>query len=264
MNRQWQFGDLEFLVLSEYFGNEHLPAPFTFMSRTPLHDDYVREKREMVAEVRDRLRADLSLHHALEPLVQPDIRIVAQGQDGQDPRRADTRIRIMAARRGDRGIVMTQRPGETYMHSGGFTMAECDPILLADHVVAELPAGEPGGSAEIPLTPPGEGLNDVDYGYGRSKIVAPQEDRAHQTAQRFFRTAVDLVGTIDVIQGTSVYGPRGITRHRLEWRDLAGQGRFAIGHAAPWKAVPVDGKRLTGMINARVADVIRVIKDERG
>ncbi|MGV9663607.1 ESX secretion-associated protein EspG [Nocardia niigatensis] len=264
MNQQWRFGDLEFLVLAERLGHDYLPKPFTFMSRTPLHDDYVREKREMVQQVSSRLHADGSLNRVLESLVQPDIRIVIEGWDGRDPKRADKRIRMMAARRGGHGVLVTQLPGETYMHSGGFTLTECDPIMLADGIVAELPMGEPAGDAELPLTPPDEKRDDVDYGYGHSPIGAPVEDDLGRMTQRFLRTPVSLVGTINVIQGTSVYGPRGITEHRLEWRDLEGQGRYAIGHAPPWKAVPADARRLTSMINARIAEVIRVIKEERG
>ncbi|MFF2552657.1 ESX secretion-associated protein EspG [Nocardia sp. NPDC058058] len=261
MSRSWQFTDLEFVVLWEQLDGDPLPFPFTFTSRTPLYDDYLREAREAKDQVNRRLNG--SFTGVLESVAQPDIRVIVDAWDGLDPKRADGRIRIVASRKGDRGYLVSQLPGETYMHSGGFTVTECDPLELAGAVVAALPESEPGEHAEIPLTPPHEKQDDTDYEYGRSRIGADSEDAVAVRSRRFLHIPATSVGTIDIIQGSSVFGPRGISRHRLEWRDLPNSGRYAIGHAPPWKAVSVDRKKLTGMVNTRIAEVVRVIKEER-
>lgn len=262
MSRTWQFGDLEFLVLWEQLQGDFLPHPFLFTSRTPLYDDYLQEKRE-AAELVSR-RMDESFASVLEAVAHPDIRIIVNGWDVQEPERADGRIRMIAARRGDKGYLVTQVPGETVFHSGGFTIVECDPIRLADAVVAALPTTVPGADAEIPLTPPDVQHGDFDYEYGQSRVSADAVDGVAHGAARFLNRPPVVVGSIDVVQGSSVFGPRGISRHRLEWRDLLEDGRYAIGHAAPWKAIAVDAQTLTVMINVRIAEVIRVIRDERG
>ncbi|WP_330183371.1 ESX secretion-associated protein EspG [Nocardia sp. NBC_01503] len=261
MTRIWQLGDLEFVVLWEQLNSDYLPFPFSFMSRTPLYDDFLREKRETAERVRTRLSG--SFDSVLESVAQPDIRIIVDAWDGRDPQRSDGRIRIMATRKGSQGFLVTQLPGETYMHSGGFTVAECDPLRLADEIVSALPVSKPGDHAEIPLSPPSEKQDDIDYEYGRSRIGAGPEDPVADRSRKFLHIRPTLIGTIDVIQGSSVFGPRGVTRHRMEWRDLQDSGRYVIGHAAPWKAVAADEKRFIGMINARIAEVIRVIKEER-
>ncbi|MGW4351650.1 ESX secretion-associated protein EspG [Nocardia sp. NPDC004582] len=262
MNRTWQFGDLEFVVLWEQLQGDFLPHPFLFTSRTPLYDDYLREKREVAEQVSQRL--DGSIAEVLDAVAHPDIRIIVNGWDVQEAERPDGRIRMIATRRGDKGYLVTQVPGETVFHSGGFTIIECDPIRLADAVVAALPKATPGADAEIQLTPPDVRHDDFDYEYGQSRVSADPVDGVAYGAARFLNRPPAVVGAIDVVQGSSVFGPRGISRHRLEWRDLLDDGRYAIGHVAPWKAIAVDAQKLTAMINVRIAEVIRVIRDERG
>ncbi|NNH71884.1 ESX secretion-associated protein EspG [Nocardia uniformis] len=261
MTRSWQFEDLEFVVLWEQLAKDFLPEPFVFLSKTPLYYDYLREKRETaerLSGMRDGYFADV-----LKFVVNPDIRIVVNGWDGRDRERADGRIRMLAARKGGRGFLITQLPGETHSHGGGFTVSECDPLALPDVVVGALPTAEAGALGEIPLTAPAATCDEIDYDYGRSPVGVVSEERVGALSTRFLRTTPQVMGTIDVIQGESLFGPRGISRHRLEWRDLPDSGRYAIGHAAPWKAVSVDSARLISMINVRIADVIRVIKAER-
>ncbi|WP_306360372.1 ESX secretion-associated protein EspG [Nocardia sp. CC227C] len=261
MTRSWTFGDLEFVVLWELFGEDRLPHPFVFTSRTPMYFDYLREKRE-VAE-RLRTGADAAIAPVAESMVRPDIRITVDGWAGRDPERADARIRILATRKGDRGYVAIQLPGETYTHSGGFVVAECDPLRLADAIVAALPTAEPGDATEIALLPPEADREGLDYEYGRSPTRFRPEETLPGRSRRFLRTTPSLIGTIDIEQGMSKFGPRGITRHRLEWRDLSDDGRYVIAHAAPWVAVSADHGRLTSMINVRIADVVKVIREER-
>ncbi|MFE6862788.1 ESX secretion-associated protein EspG [Nocardia sp. NPDC057668] len=252
-----RFGDLEFTVLWELMTGEDLPHPFLFTSSTPLLIDYMREKQEVAR----RLRADwdAALGYLETAVTQPDLRIVVNGFDGHDPGRADGCIRMMAIRHRDRGYLLTQLPGKTYAHSGGFVVRECDALRLADEVVRALPECDAGKQADIPLVDP-----QGEAGTGRVVVDDIFEDSAGHRSKMFLTTVPTVVGTIDVIQGRSEFGPRGTARFRLQWRDLDDDGRYAIGSEPPVTAVGVDSKRLVTMINTRIAEVVRRIRDERG
>ncbi|MBF6178435.1 ESX secretion-associated protein EspG [Nocardia otitidiscaviarum] len=262
MTRRWAFTDLELAVLWENATGELLPSPFTVISSTPSYYDYLREKRE----TRERLHAThgSSFDHVLTAIARPDLRITVNGWDTDDPDNEQERVRILAARAGGHGYVVTQLPGKTPDAGGSFTIAACDPVALADTVVAALPDAAPGAQAEIPLAAPASGTEDLDQFIAQSPTAADHGNVVSVRSKRFFRVRPTRMGVIDIAQGNSVFGPSGITDHRLEWRDLPDHGRYAIRHAAPWKAIGVDAQKLTTMINMCVADIIRVIKDERG
>ncbi|NNH73826.1 ESX secretion-associated protein EspG [Nocardia uniformis] len=262
MNRTWTFTDLEFVVLWENLTGELLPPPFTVTSTIPLYYDYLREKRETSERLRTTLRG--SFDHVLTSIARPDLRITVNGWDTDDSGGADGRLRILAARAGSHGYVVRQLPGDTPDDSDGFTITACDPLALADTIVAALPDTAPGSPAEIPLATPGSGNDDVDQLLQKSPTAAEYGSLVSVRSARFFRVQPAMMGAIDVVQGSSVFGPRGITRRRLEWRDLPGHGRYAIRHAGPWRALGVDATKFTSMINICVADIIRAIKDERG
>ncbi|MBF6179631.1 ESX secretion-associated protein EspG [Nocardia otitidiscaviarum] len=257
MNRSWHFGDLEFVVLWEKLTGDFLPHPFTFTSRTPLYDDFQREKYETSLRMRDGV--DAALVRAFESLAHPDIRVAVHSWDAQDPERAGGWIRLLAGRRGDRGCLVAQLPGETPRHSGGFTIIECHALVLADAVVAALPEVNPGGRGDIPLS---AAVENHDHSFGISPVAAPGDD-AEEHVRAFLRARHDRIGIIEIIQGESKFGPRGISAHRIEFRDLSDDGRYAVGHSAPWTAMSTDAARLKAIINTRIADIVRTIRDER-
>ncbi|WP_406265593.1 ESX secretion-associated protein EspG [Nocardia sp. NBC_00881] len=262
MSRTWSFTDLEFVVLWERLEEDFLPHPLMFTSRIRLHDDLAREK----AQIWDRLRStvDGSLGDALAAIARPDVRLAVQGRNGKDLDDPAGSIRILATRSGDSGYVVKQRPGETIRHSAGFTITECSAVRLADAVVAELPDIGPGKLADITLVPE-RSADDMDYSYGRSRVEqATFENSVGQRSQRFLESSLSVIGAIEIIQGRSRFGPRGVTRHVLQWRDVEGDGRYVIAVQNPLAAVAADRKRLTAMINTKIAEVVRVIKDEGG
>ncbi|WP_327143747.1 ESX secretion-associated protein EspG [Nocardia sp. NBC_01327] len=255
------FEDLEFVVLWEQITGDRMPPPFIFTSRTPMYYDFLREKRSAAERV--EARWDGALGNLAEVMAEPDIRIVVNGFDGRDLKHADGRVRMMALRRAGRGYLLKQLPGETYVHSGGFTAVECDPLSLAEAVVDALPEVGAGRQADVKL----DGTQGSDYAdddIGRTIIDDVFEDAAVQRTKRFLNSSVVCAGTIEVIQGHSKFGPRGITEHLLEWRDLEDDGRYVIGGEPPFIAAAVDSSRLTNAINVRVAAVVRAIRDERG
>lgn len=261
MTHTWRFTDLEFVVLWEDFGEPGPPRPFSFTSRTPLLDDYRDEK----AEVRAALRASSTpaMREMLADLYRPDIRVRVLGFDGRDYTNVANNVRLMAARRADRGYLVTQWPGETVGHSGGFTVTECAAVELADVVVRALPEADPGKRADIVLADENEGL-DLDYDYGASSVRDSFEASVHDRSAEFLSAPAERFGFIDVLQAHSIFGPRGMTRHRLKWRDLVDDGRYVIDDGHPPVAMAADKRRVVSVINARIAEVVRAIKDERG
>ncbi|MGW5450594.1 ESX secretion-associated protein EspG [Nocardia sp. NPDC003979] len=260
MSRTWQLTDLELVVIWESLGEAGtLPHPFVFTSRTPLYYDYMREKRKVGMVLSTKL--DSSFKNVLEVLTQPDVRIVVNGMDSRDPQRADGRVRMLGMRRANRGYLITQVPGETYMHSGGFTVTECDPLKLADIIVSALPSAEAGRMPEIPLIE--TAATDVEYDYGRSFVEDDFDERAKVRSTKFLAMPTASVGSIGVVQGHSDFGPRGITERWLEWRDLEDDGRYVVTPGPSSTAVSADSAKLISMVNARIAAIVRAIRDER-
>ncbi|MFI1915061.1 ESX secretion-associated protein EspG [Nocardia sp. NPDC020380] len=260
MSSKRNFGDLEFLVLWELITGEGLPRPFIFTSRTPLLYDYLREKHEVAEHLRSNW--NWTFDSLARVVGQPDLRIVVTGFDGRDPRRAQGRIRMIAFRRGDLGYLIRQVPGETYVHSSGFEVRECDPLRLADGVVGALPEVEAGHQADMQLGSTRDGA--LDHAFERTVIADTFEDSMSHRSKKFLAEKPACMGTVEVIQGHSTFGPRGIIAHRLQWRDLEDDGRYIIRDQQPYTATGADSSRFTTAINIYVAAVVQAIKDERG
>ncbi|WP_369636539.1 ESX secretion-associated protein EspG [Nocardia sp. JMUB6875] len=257
-----RFEDLEFVVLWEQATGEPMPAPFLYTSRTPMYYDYLREKRKVYEELQGRWTRQLEL--LSDAIAEPDLRITVNGFDGRNPARADGRVRMIAVRRGSYGYLIEQAPGESYLHSGGFNVTQCDPVALAEMVVAAMPSAQAGSQSDITLEVPGEPDSGYDE-YSRSLIDDIFEDPISLRAKRFLAASMESMGTIEVIQGFSKFGPRGITARQLDWRDIEEDGRYIIGgDELPVIAIPADSKRVVTAINSRVAAVVHAIREERG
>ncbi|MGV9409175.1 ESX secretion-associated protein EspG [Nocardia sp. NPDC003693] len=261
MSDVWEFESLEFLTLWEQATGQTLPTPFLYTTRTAKHFDHLRERHAVAQRLREH--PDRSFDPVLEVIAQPDLRISVSGVIGSSADHPDARrIRLMGVRRGGRGYVVRQLPGR--MHSGteGFTVTECDPIGLADALVRQLPECDPGAESEIPLVGAG-GSGPAEEEFGNRSVIDDMRGVPAAARSRRFRDSPTVCrGGVEVEQGSSLYGPRGITVHRLAWRDIEDDGRYLISDE-PAMATAVDAKRMTAAINLRVAAVIRVIKDER-
>ncbi|AHH15737.1 EspG family protein [Nocardia nova SH22a] len=269
MTRSWNFTDLEFVVMWRHLAGEGPPRPFVYTTDIPLEDDFQRE----CTRLRDRMlaRPDHTLFDAVREVTQPDIAVLAWGFDGHDPHRGEGAVRILAARREDRGYLLTQLPGRTLLHAGGFTMVQCDPLRLADMIADALPEVESGDSGHIVLPPDQEskaGVLEAHYVSVASASSAPQlwdsyDEPEVASGQRFLDIVPERSGTIEIAQGISRFGPRGRTIRHLSWRDHPGDGRYVIQAGPPRAAVGVDRKGLIAAINAEIITVVRAIKDER-
>ncbi|GAB2683091.1 ESX secretion-associated protein EspG [Nocardia goodfellowii] len=258
MSRRWRFTDLEFVVLWAELREHRLPAPFVYTSRTK----FLHEAERAKSQTRENLRArwDRSVEDVLTAVARPDLRITVSGCAAADPEDPRGRIRLHAARSGPRCFVLTQLPGETIWHSGGFTVAEYNALDMADAVVAHLPKCPGGRRAQLtfPTT-----LQNSDSDYGQSWVreteVSPETDALGE----FSNAPVQRLGIIRIEQGNSRFGPRGIARRALAWRDVADDGRYIITNDDPPVAMGVDTRQLISRLNGEIAWVIRAIKDER-
>ncbi|WP_216911455.1 ESX secretion-associated protein EspG [Nocardia noduli] len=260
MSHSWKLTDLEFYALWFDAARETLPWPFFYATRTELASVFRVEQ----AEALDRAGRTLGprARDLVDALVHPDLRIVASGADGREPRAPAGLVRIHAVRRADRGFVICQLPGETFYHGTSFTVLECDAVALADAVVRAIPEAVPGRLADITLSARPE-AEELDYSFGRSAVHDTFDGSVAERAARFLDVPLKSRGTLEIEQGRSLFGPRGMTRHRLEWRDLEDDGRYLVDDQHPPLAVAADRARLISMINIRVAAIVRAIKDER-
>ncbi|MFJ9362870.1 ESX secretion-associated protein EspG [Nocardia sp. NPDC101769] len=261
MLRTWTFTDLEFLALWEGLGEEFLPRPLTFASRTEWWDDHLAN----MIRARESLRArEDDYAEVLRAVHMPEVRVEVHGWDGRDRTSAAASIRLLGVRSGDAGYLLVQHPGETYAHSGGFTLSEFYAEELAERVVAALPdtsAGRdyPGGDLVLAET---EDVDEVDYEFGMSPAHETMEGTTVTRAADFLAAPAPSMGSIDVVQGRSRFGPRGIARYRLQWRDLEDDGRYLVTGDHPPVAAAADRRRMVSTLDTHIAEVVQVMADE--
>ncbi|MGW6724415.1 ESX secretion-associated protein EspG [Nocardia sp. NPDC055029] len=260
MNRRWKFSDLEFAAMWAALDEEHVPAPFMFTTDIKLEVDYQRACR--LAVERLRMEHGFALDTMFADMRDADIRVEVNGYDERDEFGADGVVRVLGTRRGDTGYVVTAEPGRSYFTSSSFIVTECAALELATEVARALPDVPAGSGADLALDT-GDERSDLDYSFGQSAVHDTFEETATQRAVTFHATKAACRGRIAIIQGKSRFGPRGISRHVLRWRDFADDGRYVIDDQHPPVATGADRNRLVGMINARIAEVVRAIKDER-
>ncbi|MFC9995472.1 ESX secretion-associated protein EspG [Nocardia sp. NPDC127526] len=261
MGRTWSFGDVELVALwTADKRRESLPHPLTFLSNTPMLDDYERE----LSDIRERMRdvMDDGFGAVLDVLARPDVRIRVEGFDGRDPDDPRARVRLYAALTAKHCYLIRQRPGATIWHSGGYVITEHEAPSLSRAVCAELPEMPAGRMDPVLMLHaiddelPGVANQDMDYSGGRSAVSVDAQDSVEDREAAFMRAPATYLGTIEIAQGHSIYGPRGITSRWVAWRDLEDDGRYAIAVTARPLAVPVDRTRMIAMIDSAIADVL--------
>lgn len=257
MQRTWSFTDIEFLVLWEEFGEEFLPQPLSFASRTDWWDDHLANKALARDALRDR---DPELAEVLYAFRNPDVLVEVRGWDGRDRLSAAGTIRALGVRYGELGYLLLQKPGETYRHSSGFVISECSASRLASEVLTALPDTPAGRERDVVLAET-EHTEEFDYAFGMSPAHETIDGTVVDRAAEFLATPATSVGTMDVVQGHSRFGPRGITRYQVQWRDLTDDGRYIVSGYPP-VAAPADRRRLIAALDAHIAEVVLVMADE--
>lgn len=250
---RWEFTDDEFQVLCTRYLEGALPAPLTYLSRTPLLADYERE----VAEIQARLDAELGpeIRPVMEVLARPEVWFWLHASvDGRSDDPAAS-VRIHGARLGRRALLVSQAAGETFDHGGNVTLLECDPEELPGLLVAQLPPAKAGRRTSIPIVVD-TAAPDPEEASGSGAFDSFEESDRSATAA-FFSEPVTLAGMLRVAQGRSKYGPRGVSEVVLHWRDVADDGRYLIDLGQPEPlAVAVDARQFTDRFTRSIAQII--------
>ncbi|MGI5219361.1 ESX secretion-associated protein EspG [Nocardia sp. CA-290969] len=252
----WKFTGLEFFALWSRLDRGGLPFPFFYTAATHDPAKFHADRARTHAELTRRLGHTFDT--ALEAMAQPDIRITVDGMGSRAPADPELLVRLSGVRRGVRGYVIHQLPGETCWHSGGFTITECDALHLADTLVAKMPEYAAGTRADTVL--PGDQTDtELDYDPRRSRIRDYFTESPGARATAFLAAPLVRAGSIEVEQGYSVFGPRGIARYRIDWRDLEDDGRYIVDDQVARSA---DSRFAVAAVNSKIAAVIQSIKNE--
>lgn len=239
MMQRWSFSDLEFKVLWEHFSELPLPAPFTYTCRIPLQDDDEREQERIWEQLSGKVDGDLI--RAIETVCHPDVFVAARGWCDSDMDNPEKQVRIGGAMAGTRGYALTQLPGKTVWHSGGYTIEECGPCEVATTVVALMPAVAAGRLENIPV--PTEPLEPDP-----ARLTFDDQYSQAARSRRFLQIPATTTGWITVRQGRSEFGQRGILEQTMQWRDLPDDGRYVIAPDAA-VAIATGARRLVGLID---------------
>ncbi|GAB4583172.1 ESX secretion-associated protein EspG [Nocardia sp. IFM 10818] len=257
---KWELTDIEFKALCNRYLDEVMPAPLTYTSRTRYLDDYERELAEAMAGLRERL--DSGLGAVFETLAYPEVAVFSAAWCDSDTENPEKRIRVHGVRRGWSAVMITQKPGETIYHSGGYTLTECKPEALPAQVVEQLPDTSAGSGAPVPIVfePP----ERDPYEVRQMMAFDSFDDTAEMQGQAFWAKPADWTGFIRVRQYRSIYGPRGVMEGSMMWRDLAGDGRYLIDLDEPEiRAIGASPDRLAKRLGQSVDRVLRHM-EERG
>ncbi|WP_067695735.1 ESX secretion-associated protein EspG [Nocardia jejuensis] len=249
----WEFTDVEFKVLCNRYLDEWVPVPLAYTSRTRYLDDYERELADVEAQLGDRL--DSSIGAVFETIRNPEVFVISSGWCDSDTDNPEKRFRAHGARRGRRAVMVTQKPGETVYHSGGFTLTECDPEDLPGLLVAQLPAAEAARGSAVPIVvePPERDPYEVK----QSMAFDSFDDSSETRSLAFLSKPAEWTGFVRVLQGRSIYGPRGVMETTMLWRDLPDDGRYLIELDEPeMRAVGVSASKLADRIQYRVERVL--------
>lgn len=255
MIKTWNLTDIELDVRwCEFSGERNLPQPLYYTTRIATDVEFQREIRFVSEQLKGKL--DASFDAALSIMIDPDVRVGIHGFDGRQPRNASGRIRVTAARKWERCVVITQIPGETIYHSGGYVVCECYATELARILAEQLPEVGAGCRGRVELAD----LEDHSVEDGWSD---PDYRGVAERSEAFRSAPATTVGQIEIGQGSSRFGPRGVSRRLLEWRDLVDDGRYVIDDNRT-VAVPADRNQLRVMINNGIGTIIGMIEDENG
>lgn len=257
MSHTWRLSDVALLDLWERRFRDCLPAPLFALARGDDAAQWLRLRAEARAEV----GTDGALLAALDRVASADVVVSALAVDPRSGADPVTPVRLLAGRQGGTATIIRQLPGESVWHSAGFEIVTGDARRLAGAVVAALPDIAPGRERDIALvTAPTEA--ETDHHFGRSRVRADAAD-AERRSRDWLRRPAQALGEIETRLGSSLFGPRGIVRHRVGWRDVVGDGRYAVTGSSPPVASAADRTRLAALVAVDIATVDQTLEDER-
>ncbi len=225
MSLQWNFTGIEFQVLCDKYRGGSLPDPLDYVLDEPMTlDESGRLKEKTWEELQSRW--DPVWDAMIDVLVAPELYIRVHGWDEVDQDNGAKNIYMHFARSGAQAFSFEQRPGKSFWHTDGFVVTERDPNGLANAVVAALPDVPAGRLPDTPMIiDPEEHIGNRGSSFFRDD---DDDEPPAQISARFWETRATLTGSVVIVQGRSMYGPRGIREEKIMWRDVIGDGRYVM------------------------------------
>jgi len=259
MSESWSLTDVELIMLWDSLFRDRLPTPLFALQRGSNVDDW----EVLAADARAALRTrdDGALYDALTRVARADVLVRLHAVDPRNQQDPATRLRVLGARQGAVAVLIRQLPGETVWHSGGFVITMGEAERLAGAMAGTLPPCPQASGPDIPLATRQPGHTGHTGHTGHSPAHADYLE-AERRSTAWLTHPVDRAGAFEIVQGSSIFGPRGITPYRVSWRDVTGIGRYAVAENAEPVASPADRHRLEAMIAAEIAKVLQTLEDE--
>ncbi|KAA8879686.1 hypothetical protein F3087_43805 [Nocardia colli] len=249
---------LELVVLWELMSDDTLPFPLTHWPTHQYESDYYQAKRETAERLLAILPEDAQ--QLWEAVVKPDIVIWAAGEAPDDETDMSAVTRVVGLRRESFAVVLAQEPGETAERGGDINVYETDVPGLAKAVLDQLPKVGPGRRGEIPIL--SEKPDGMDYSYGSSQVLEGDES-PEQRSDHWRNARATQFGELKVEPGSGVHWIQDRRGYLLRWRDLADDGRYVIEPKPNPVAIPVDGNAFEALVNQRVVELVRRIRENR-
>ncbi|MBU3065194.1 ESX secretion-associated protein EspG [Nocardia sp. NEAU-G5] len=259
MNRTWHLRDLEFIVLRERLLGRELPWPFSYVGPVRSHIDFLNEKARLWSRLQPNLDPDLA--DAIVRAGDPDARVQIRCWDARDTLDPVSRQFLVGNRCGSRAVVVHGTCGDDFESFDRYRIVECAAQELSAVLVDSLPPMPAGSHSRVELMTYHQ-AETVDHWSGRSNLYDDGADTVEHRSRQWQRAARGTVGIIDVRQGKSAFGPRGMALNRLFWEDHPDDGRYLIDLNPPLAAIAIDAAGLRARIDAEIAEILRVVQDE--
>ncbi|MQY19075.1 ESX secretion-associated protein EspG [Nocardia macrotermitis] len=248
----------ETVVLWELMSRERLPFPLVHWPTQQYEDDYIRAKKETAERLLAYLPEDAM--QLWEAAVNPDIVIWAAGEPSADETDMSLVTRVVGLRREGYAVVLVQQPGETIERGGDVDVYETDVVGLARSVIEHLPKVGRGKRGEVQILPEEPDGSDAHHD---GSPVLDSNDQTQQRSDRWRRAKAIQFGDLKVEPGKGAHWIQDRSGYLIRWRDLVDDGRYVIEAKPDPVAVPVDDEGFETVVNRRVADLVRRIRENR-
>ncbi|MBU3068188.1 ESX secretion-associated protein EspG [Nocardia sp. NEAU-G5] len=259
MHRTWTITDLEFIVLRDRLLNRYLPWPFTYVGPVRTRIDFLREQEQIWSRLQANWDPDLA--EAIVNAGNPDARVQIRCWDGRDMRDPASRYFMVGNRCGSRAVLIHGLCDRDALTNDRYRIVECDAQALSSVLVDSLPEMPAGSQGRVELMS-SHGAETVDHWSSRSSFYDDGDDNIDFRSTRWQRAPRTTVGIIEIRQGKSKFGPRGMGMKRMFWEDHPGDGRYLIDLDPPLAAIGIDATELQGRIDQGIAEMLRMVQDE--
>ncbi|WP_019933084.1 ESX secretion-associated protein EspG [Nocardia sp. BMG111209] len=256
----WHLSDLEFLVLRERVLRRVLPYPFTYVNpRLTTFLEFERLKSSVWRSLQTRW--DPELIDVITRAANPDVRIQVRSWDSRNMDDTSQRFFFVCNRNGDRAIMMQGFSDQRVDTFDRYRIVSAPAESMSALVVEALPEMPAGSRDRVEL------LNyhqeeTVDHWSTRGFYDTGDDNDVDRRSKSWQRADRSLVGIIEIHQGRSKFGPRGLIMNQMFWEDHPGDGRYFIDLTPPMAAVGVDSAALRIRLDRAISETLLVVQDE--